>query len=75
VLIFHFVVDDRTIHVWKQESTSNFTLFKVFTSDFDHLMVTYCALEPLGSKLAAVTMGGHLYVWDLGNMQYLFDKK
>jgi len=58
--------DDRTVHCWtKHQIEEKWELYHKFDSLYRNLMITYCALEKHGEKIACVTMGGYFYLWDL----------
>lgn len=56
--------DDRTLRVWRIDDAQA-ELVRELNCQYEHLMLTYCALEPRGYRLGAVTMSGQLAVWDL----------
>lgn len=72
--------DDRTVRVYSaplppfRSETAVLDvpeLRDVLVSNWGHLMITYCAVEPGeggqggGSRVVATTMGGQIYVWPL----------
>jgi len=68
--------DDRTMHCWKKEEGQNeLSLYHIFHTDNKNLMITYCALEYEGYRLAAGTMSGQMYLWDLQKKENIFQFK